>query len=580
MNYKLINDTQKTPLETIMNNRGIKTEDIQHFLNPTQSDVYPNKLLNNMEQGIKLLLKHIKQNNKIFIQVDADCDGYTSSALLINYLYNLFPYYVSNNIYYRVHTQKTHGIILDTIPEDTKLVIIPDAGSNQYNEHKVLYDKGIDILILDHHEVDKISPYACTINNQLDNYPNKALSGVAIVYKFCNAIDEIINTNYSNKYLDLVALGLIGDMVDSRPYETRYFINQGLKNPQNPYIKGMMEKNKFKLKETLTPMGVAFYIAPLINAVTRVGETDERQVVFQSMLDFLAYDLIPSTKRGCKGQAETIVEQACRVSGNVKTRQTKIRDTNVEIIEKLIEEQGLLNDQILVVQLEKKYEVNKNLTGLIANEFANRFQKPTLILNEVIENGIKYWEGSGRGYEFFEPIKDFKAYLNSTGYFEFAEGHQGAFGAKIADNNIRKFIRDTNSKLYGYDGQPVYLADYIFDSNNIDINTILEIPEFEPLWGQNFKEPYIVIKNLKLTNNNVIYYPKETTGTLKIKLPNDLDLIKFNVNQEEYNNLHSDTGCIIIDIIGTCKINEFLGKTNPEIFITDYHITKNVKYYF
>ena len=56
MNYKLINDTQKTPLETIMNNRGIKTEDIQHFLNPTQSDVYPNKLLNNMEQGIKMNL--------------------------------------------------------------------------------------------------------------------------------------------------------------------------------------------------------------------------------------------------------------------------------------------------------------------------------------------------------------------------------------------------------------------------------------------------------------------------------------------------------------------------------------------
>ena len=96
MNYKLINNTQKTPLETIMNNRGIKTEDIQHFLNPTQSDVYPNKLLDNMEQGIKLLLKHIKQNNKIFIQVDADCDGYTSSALLINYLYNLFQLHIQD----------------------------------------------------------------------------------------------------------------------------------------------------------------------------------------------------------------------------------------------------------------------------------------------------------------------------------------------------------------------------------------------------------------------------------------------------------------------------------------------------
>ena len=60
------------------------------------------------------------------------------------------------------------------------------------------------------------------------------------------------------------------------PYETRYFINQGLAHPLNPYIKGMMERNKFKLKDTLTPMSVAFYIAPLINAITRVGEIDER----------------------------------------------------------------------------------------------------------------------------------------------------------------------------------------------------------------------------------------------------------------------------------------------------------------
>ena len=84
---------------------------------------------------------------------------------------------------------------------------------------------GIDVLILDHHEADYPSPYACVINNQLDTYPNKALSGVAIVYKFCNAIDELLGRNTSQKYLDLVALGLIGDMVDSRPYETRYFIN-------------------------------------------------------------------------------------------------------------------------------------------------------------------------------------------------------------------------------------------------------------------------------------------------------------------------------------------------------------------
>ena len=87
--------------------------------------------------------------------------------------------------------------------------------------------------------------------------------------------------------------------------------------------------------------------------------------------------------------------------------------------------------------LDKKYEVDKNLTGLVANEYANKYQRPTLILNEIIEDGIKYWEGSGRGYEFFEPITDFKNYLNSTGYFTFAEGHMSAFGCRIADVNVK-----------------------------------------------------------------------------------------------------------------------------------------------
>lgn len=580
MQYKLINQTKSTPIETIMENRGIKSKDIFHFLNTTFQDINSNDKLNNISDGIKMLARHIKNNDKIFIQVDEDCDGYTSSALLINYLYDLFPYYIQNNLYYRTHRQKAHGIELDTIPDDVKLVIVPDAGSNQYTEHKILYDKGIDILILDHHDATCISPYACVINNQLDNYPNKALSGVAIVYKFCNQIDKILGTDYSNKYLDLVALGLIGDMMDTREYETRYLINTGLAHPQNPYICGMMERNKFKLNDCLTPMGVAFYIAPLINAVARVGEPEERRVLLQSMINHLAFDLIPSTKRGCSGQLETIVEQACRMSANVKSRQTKIRDANVEIINQLITKRNLLNNKILVILLDKKYEVNKNLTGLIANEFANKYQRPTLILNEVIENGIKYWEGSGRGYEFFAPIKDFKAYLNSTKLFEFSEGHDNAFGARIAETNISQFLEETNEKLKEYDGQPIYLADFIYQSNNIDINTISTIPEYEYLWGQNFKEPYVVIENLKLTKDNVIYYPKETSGTLKIKLPQDLDLIKFNVSPEEYKNLYAEQGCIVVNVIGTCKINEFLGKTNPEIFITDYEIINTMPYYF
>lgn len=77
-----------------------------------------------------MLIQHLAQNDKIFIQVDSDVDGYTSAAILINYLYMIAPNVVQNNISYRMHEGKQHGIILDTIPEDVKLVIVPDAGSN------------------------------------------------------------------------------------------------------------------------------------------------------------------------------------------------------------------------------------------------------------------------------------------------------------------------------------------------------------------------------------------------------------------------------------------------------------------
>lgn len=121
--------------ETILTNRGINLNDINHYLNTNDADILSPVLLDNMEAGAKLLIKHIKAKNKIFVQIDTDVDGLTSSALLINYLYRLFPTYVDNYIIYRNHTNKQHGIIIDTIPEDVKLVIAPDSSSELYTEH-------------------------------------------------------------------------------------------------------------------------------------------------------------------------------------------------------------------------------------------------------------------------------------------------------------------------------------------------------------------------------------------------------------------------------------------------------------
>ena len=161
-------------------------------------------------------MKHIKNNDKIFIQVDSDCDGFTSSAILINYLNCLFPHFVQTNISYRLHEGKQHGVILDTVPEGTKLVIIPDAGSNQFEEHAALRDRGIDVLVIDHHEAEKYSDNALIVNNQMCEYPNKTLSGAGVVYKFCSNIDMLMNTHYAELFLDLVGLGIVADVMDLR----------------------------------------------------------------------------------------------------------------------------------------------------------------------------------------------------------------------------------------------------------------------------------------------------------------------------------------------------------------------------
>ena len=63
----------------------------------------------------------------------------------------------------------------------------------------------------------------------------------------------------------------------------------------------MIERNAYSLKDEITPIGVAFYIAPYVNATVRMGSPEEKRLMFESMLTYKAFEQIDSTKRGCKG---------------------------------------------------------------------------------------------------------------------------------------------------------------------------------------------------------------------------------------------------------------------------------------
>ena len=568
-------------VEQVFVNRGIPADEVTHYLNTSQADVIDPATITNMETGAKMLVSHIAQGHKVLVQIDSDCDGFTSAAVLINYLNCLFPGFVQNNVFYRPHTNKAHGIIPETVPSDVKLVIAPDSSSNEFEIHEELHNRGVDVLVIDHHNTTHYSEHACVINNQMDDYPTKSLSGVGMVYKFCSYLDQLLHVDYADQYLDLVALGILADVMDLRDFETRYLVDKGLANIRNPFLRGMVTKQAFQLKDRVTPHGISFYIAPGVNAITRVGTVEEKLMLFESMLEFRAYEQIPSTKRGCKGQFETRVEQACRNCTNIRNRQNKARDASLEIIERIIEEKNLLENQVLAVKLEGKNESNRNITGLIANQLMGRYQRPVLLLNRTVhdedpDNAYVTWDGSGRNANGTD-LTNFQEFLNESGYFEFAEGHDNAFGVSIRDEYFADFIKYANEKLKDVDFSPKYSSDVIYFANMVHGSEILKLADLGHIWGQGVEEPLIAITDIKVDRNNLNLFG----STLKISLPSDegISLVKFRSSNEEYESLYSELGCVTINVVGRCSRNSGWDD-KPQIIIEDYEIVGRTAYYF
>ena len=581
MRYQLIapRDETLSAVEQVLFNRGINPKDIEHFKYPSVNDLVNPEKLEHIKDGVAMLISHIERNDKIFIQVDSDCDGYTSSAILINYLNCLFPHYVQTQISYRIHDGKQHGLLTDTIPSDVKLVIAPDASSNDYEQHKELHDRGIDVLVIDHHEAEKYSEYACVINNQMCDYPTKSLSGAGVVYKFCSYIDQLLGYDYANDYIDLATVGIIADVMDLRDYEIREIILRGMQGFRNPLLKAMVAKDKFHFEgKQLTPFNIAWYIAPYINAITRSATEQEKLVVFESMIEYLAYKTIPSTKRGCKGQNETRVEQAVRTCANVKNRQSKAKENASDAVFQTIKDENLLEHKILAIRLDPKYAADKNLTGLIANGLLDLYCRPVLILNKVEEEGKVYWQGSGRGYD-KANLGSLRDLLESSGLVQYAQGHAMAFGVSIPEENYDALVQYVDEAYKDFDCSPVYSVDLIWDgAKDLSSHAFAEIADEEKIWGKGIEDPLIAIENFRIYGNQLrLFGLDKGKPTLNIQLDDGSALVKFKSSEEEYELLHSDLGYVIINAVGTCTRSIW---GIPQFNIQDYEIIGRNDYYF
>ena len=587
MRYELINNpnSKYNAKQQILINRGIKEQDLVHYMNLTDNDINDPILFGEkvLKKASDILFSIIEKEQDIAVIVDCDCDGYTSAAIMINYIYDMTSAdYIQNHVNWFMHEGKQHGLQdcmdwIEAIGPD--LVIIPDAGSNDIEQIEQLYKQKREVIILDHHELEvEPLPYCCLINSQLPEYPNKNLSGAGVVYQFCKYIDKLKNTSYADWYLDLVALGLDGDMMSLQSFETRRLIFKGFEpdNIHNPFIYGMWQKNKFKLGDEPTAWGATFYIVPLVNAITRSGTLEEKELIFDSMLKFHAFVEVPSTKRGHKaGETEQVVEQAVRTCTNVKNRQTRAEDAGIELVEHLIKENNMMDHKVLLFQLEPG-QIQPEIRGLIANKLMARYQRPCCMLTKrQVEDGVTY-EGSARGCDKV-GVTEFKDICAETQVCEYTVGHQGAFGLGLREENIDKFLSATDETLKDMSSEPIYYVDYIWRANEVDPEAIIDIAEMAPYWGKDVDEALVAIQGLQITSDMITMM---ASNTVKITLPNNVSIIKFRMPDEEYQKLISEKGYVEIDAVGTCNINEWNGNRYAQILLQDYEIVGECAYVF
>lgn len=583
MKYKIFNEPNHAPLEQILINRGIQENEIEEWLNAGWPQINSPWLFGSekVKHAIKLMSYAAMDDKEIWVLVDCDADGFTSAAIIINYLYKMYKDVpelgnIEERIHYILHTGKQHGLedTVNQIP-DNCLIILPDSSTNDVEQMRELLDRGCSIVCMDHHEADNYledEDNLVIINNQINDYPNKDISAAGVVWQICRAWDKIFETDYANDFIDLAALGCLSDMMDYRSIETRAIVSLGLNNIKNPFFYYMCEKNKFSIDKMggINYMSIAFYVTPFINAIVRSGTMEEKDLIFKSFLQMYAFEKIESGKRGHKGELVPRVEEAVRIATNVKARQTKLQDQSMALLESRIRDNNLQDDAIIVLTCEPG-EVEKNIAGLVANKIQAKYQHPTLVLtkSQTIEDKEPFYRGSARNYSMSEN-QDLRATCLETDLVEYAQGHANAFGVSIAESNIDSFIEQTNTLYADIPHEPVYWVDFIWLKNQVDPGIILDIAKHKDLWGQNIPEPYICLKDIPLNVGNVQLLAADRNPTIKIHLDCGVDIMKFKSSQEEYELLTEPN--TYITLIGKTNINEWNGRVTAQIMCEDYEL--------
>lgn len=545
-------------LAKLLVQRGIYTlQEANAFFHPEAGLLHDPFLLNDMDKAVERLNEALHLNQKILVYGDYDVDGTTAVALVYKFLQN---YTANLDFYIPDRNDEGYGVSYKGIDfaaeNDVKLIIVLDCGIKAIEKVAYAKEKGIDIIICDHHTPDSQLPNAVAVldpKREDSTYPYGHLSGCGVGFKLMQAFAIKNNFEWSKlvPLLDLLAVSIASDIVPITG-ENRTLMHLGLKQLNaSPCVglKAIMELCDL-MNTPVTTSDIVFKIGPRINASGRMSSGRE------------AVELLIAKNE----------ETARQKSENIDAYNQLRKDLDKQATEearKFID--ATPKDERTSSIVVYNQEWNKGVIGIVASRLSEYYYKPAVVL--TLSNGLA--TGSARsilGFDLYKAIDSCRDLLENFG------GHTYAAGLTLRLENIadfkERFQRYVEENLHAEQQVPQIEIDAELHFAEITHTFFNTLQKFAPFGPDNSKPIFVT--------HNVVDYQKRCRlvgqGNKHIKLDvRDLtggptmSGIAFNATDAENTIKYINSG-MPFHICYTLEENNFNGKKSIQLMIKDIKI--------